>query len=57
MAERSVGHEPALASKFLLLVGSRARLAMEIDACLSVNGVQLVPPSCATQTPPLTAPT
>ncbi|HVH81818.1 MAG TPA: sialidase family protein, partial [Stellaceae bacterium] len=37
-------------------VGSRARLPMESDPCLSVSGVHVLPPLLVTQTPPFTAP-
>jgi hypothetical protein len=38
-------------------VGSRERLAIESDACLSVRGVQVVPPFVVFQIPPTGVPT
>ena len=38
-------------------VGSRERLAIESDACLSVSGVQVVPPFVVFQIPPAGVPT
>src|SRR5215831_3042191 len=50
---------PAPAIKVLWVgsVGSSAKLEIDSDAWLSVNGVQVVPPLRVTQTPPFTAPT
>src|SRR5437016_14279363 len=38
-------------------VGSRERLAIESDACLSVSGAQVVPPLVVFQMPPAGVPT
>ena len=37
-------------------LGSSARLAIEGEACLSVSGVQVAPPSVVRQMPPFTPP-
>jgi hypothetical protein len=47
---------PAISVLRLGSVGSKARLAIEVDACLSVSGVQVVPPLVVSQMPPAGVP-
>src|SRR5687768_2927834 len=48
---------PAINVPRLASVGSKARLAIDSERCLSESGVQLAPPLCVTQMPPLVPPT
>src|SRR5215207_4128937 len=48
---------PAINVPRLASVGSKARLAIDSERCLSESGVQLWPPLRVTQTPPLVPPT
>jgi hypothetical protein len=45
---------PAMIVRPVWSVGSSPRLAIEREACLSVSGVHVVPPSVVRKTPPLT---
>jgi hypothetical protein len=47
---------PAIRVLRLGSVGSRERLAIESEACLSLKGVQVVPPSIVVQIPPFVVP-
>ena len=48
---------PAIKVPRLGSVGSKARLAIDSERCLSLSGVQLAPPLRVTQMPPLMPPT
>ena len=48
---------PAINVPRLASVGSKARLAIDSERCLSLSGVQLAPPLRVTQMPPLVPPT
>src|SRR5436309_15978657 len=56
-AELRVQPSPVPTQTILSLEGSRAIAPIDCTGCLSKTGLNVVPPSCDFQTPPLAAPT